>query len=265
MKKLFLLLGLLSILSPAFTQIGGISGSKLQSYCVDVVDHHKQEFEPSFSISKTNGYWDNDGVKTDMFPNSNQYLLNTGMQFRFTYGLWDKLEMGVSMASDLQSSDWGMRYIIQQKKNWGVALIAGMKIPLGNRIVDPNSTKIEDVGNFGFGLVGSYTFSDRLSLDVTTQAGLYNKKLIPAHYGNYFFNTDLGYYIFNKQLQLIGGFGYQGMYFEGEDRQLFTFYPGFTAETGDHFLFVMGVPISLHGKNIENLLGFNFALTITLD
>lgn len=41
-----------------YAQVGGISGSKISAYTVDVVDDHKLEFEPSFFHFIANEFWD---------------------------------------------------------------------------------------------------------------------------------------------------------------------------------------------------------------
>jgi hypothetical protein len=41
----------------AYSQIGGISGSKLSAVCIDVVNAKTIEFEPSFVAAKSSGYW----------------------------------------------------------------------------------------------------------------------------------------------------------------------------------------------------------------
>ena len=125
----------------AKAQVGGISGSKLDAYCVDVVDHHKIEFEPAFFHFSSRATWDDDGHLEDIYGSSDSVFHNTGINFRFTYGLWDKLEIGASISTDLQVSNWGARYILYQNNKVGVAVIAGANIGTRNSFADIAKTK----------------------------------------------------------------------------------------------------------------------------
>ncbi len=49
-KSFFVLVVVLFSGVQVFSQVGGISGSKLGAVCVDVVDHKKIEFGPDFTM-----------------------------------------------------------------------------------------------------------------------------------------------------------------------------------------------------------------------
>lgn len=58
---------LLVILTPAKSQIGGISASKLSAFNADVVPAASIEFEPLFDISVSSDYWDSDGKLRSLY------------------------------------------------------------------------------------------------------------------------------------------------------------------------------------------------------
>jgi hypothetical protein len=91
------------------SQVGGISGSKLAAYCVDVVDHKKLEFEPAFFHARSKKQWDGQGNLNDLYETPDSVRYRTGLYFRFTYGLWDKLEIGGQVSIEQAISNWGVR------------------------------------------------------------------------------------------------------------------------------------------------------------
>lgn len=266
MKKIFLSLIVIIVLSfNSKAQIGGISGSKISSYSAGVVGHHKIEFEPSFFHVSSQKAWDNDGKLQNIFGSTDSTFHVTGINFRFTYGLWDKIEVGASISTDLQITNFGMRYNIYSKEKIGVSLIAGANIPFGNKIVDKSIRLADNMASIGGGVVLSTKFSDNFSFDATIQYMAFVKTTTEKHKGSYYFNADFGYYLFKHQLQLITGFGYQQSNFDTFTSSTLTFYPGVTVETGRNFIIVIAVPFDVYGNNATKNVGFMLALTLTFD
>ncbi|RUA23617.1 MAG: hypothetical protein DSY76_09270 [Bacteroidetes bacterium] len=264
--KQFSLLSLLLIISfTSFAQIGGLSGSKLGSLTVDVVDDKKIEFEPSFFHARSSKYWDNSSDLQNIYSTSDSLKVVTGMGFRFSYGLWDKLELGMSISTDLSAAALGLRYVILQKEKYGFALISGMNFPLGNRTIDQTIRATGNIPQMGLGLVGSYSFSENLSIDFTGQYAHFLEETNDKDRGGVHLNSDLGYYVFNHQLQLIGGLGYHYIKNNVGSHQVLTVYPGITVETSRNFIIVISVPFDVYGQQENKNLGFNFALTLTFD
>jgi len=249
----------------AKAQVGGISGSKLDAYCVDVVDHHKLEFEPAFFHFSSRTTWDDDGHLEDIYGSSDSIFHNTGINFRFTYGLWDKLEIGASISTDLQISHWGARYVLFQKKKIGLAVIAGANIPFGNKVIDKSHRLANNLASVGGGAVFSAQFSENLSFDFNGQYMAFIKTTDQKHKGSYYFNADIGYYVFKHQLQLIAGLGYQQSVFEAFTSSTLTVYPGVTIETGKNYIIVVSVPFDVYGNNSNKNTGLAFAVTFTFD
>ena len=189
----------------------------------------------------------------------------TGLNFRFTYGLWDKLEVGGSISTDLQMSNWGARYIAYSNKKVGLAIIAGANIPFGNKVVDKTIRLADNLTSMGGGVVMSTQFTDNLSLDVNAQYMAFVKTTNENHKGSYYFNADLGYYIFKHQLQLIAGMGYQQSEFDAFTSRTFTVYPGITVETGKNYIIVVSAPFDIYGSNSIKNSAFAVALTLTFD
>jgi hypothetical protein len=246
-------------------QVAGISGSKLDAVCVDVVDHHKIEFEPGIFHFSSHQHWDENGKLSDIYQSSDSINTSTGMAFRFTYGLWDRFEIGTSILTDLSISNWGMRFVLFNKKKYGMALIAGANIPFGNKTYDRSLRLSQDLISVGGGVVGSFYFNQKISIYMNDQYQSNVGKTAEGNKGSWYINADVGYYLFSNQLQLITGFGYQISEFETLRNSILTFYPGVTIETGKNYIIVLSTPFDIYGVNADKVHGINLALTLTFD
>jgi len=265
MKQLLLFISFIILSISAIAQIGGLSGSKLGSLTVGVVSDKKIEFEPSFFHARSSQYWDNNKNLSNIYSTNDSLKVVTGFGFRFTYGLWDKLELGLSVSTDLSAASLGMRYAFLQKDKYGIAAIAGLNMPLGNRTIDQTIRATGNIPQMGLGLVGTYNFSENLSLDFTGQYLHFLEETNDLDKGGIYLNSDLGYYVFNHQLQLIGGLGYHFIRNKIGSHQILTVFPGITVETGNNYIIVISVPFDVYGQQENKNMGFNFALTLTFN
>ena len=264
MKTLYIIIALLLISINITAQVAGTSASKLNAVCVDVVDDKKVEFEPGFYHSTTNKFWDNDSKLQNQFSSDSTNHISS-MYMRVTYGLFNKMELGLVVPLDMSAIDFGMRYIISQREKIGFAVIAGVNAPLGNAIVQKDKHTILNTAQIGLGGVVTYDFNKDFSIDFNTGYGKYfNQDNID--YLTYL-SADAGYYFFNHQFQVVTGLGYK--YFkhnETVDNQfLLTFYPGITIETGERYILVLTSPVDIYGENIIKTFNLGFALTIIID
>ncbi len=265
MKKVFFLFAFSLFYVQAFGQIGGLSGSKLNAVTVDVVDNKKIEFEPGFYHFQSSGYWDNLGNSKTTDDIGDSVTKASGIWLRYTYGLWNKLEIGTTISTDLEVSSWGLRYIIYQSGKLGFALLAGINFDFGNgtfnKKVHPRNLR----NSVGGGLVSSYQINPNLSLDVDAQYLKHTKKFRRNPTGSFYFDADIGQYLFNKQLQLIAGIGYSNTKYENFNNQVLTIYPGFTVETGKSYIIVFSAPFDVYGRNAFKNHGISLALTLTFE
>ncbi len=264
MKKFYLISIVILFSLNIKAQVAGISASKLNAVCVDVVDDKIVEIEPGFYHSSTNKSWNSDSKLINQFGNDSINHIST-MFMRVTYGLFNKIEMGLVVPVDMSAIDFGMRYVISQKEKWGLAAIAGLNTPLGNAIVVKDKHTILNTAQVGLGGVVSYNPSNNFSVDFNTGYGKYFDQN-NIDYLTYI-SADAGYYFFSHQFQVVAGIGYKNFkHIQSADNQfLFTFYPGITVETGKKYILVLTSPIDIYGKNIIKTFNLGFALTITLD
>ena len=261
--KIFLLPLFIIISFVATAQIGGLSSSKLSSISADVVDNENVEFEPGFSSSRSNKFFDGNGDTQNMFSTADSVKHLTGMAFRFTYGLWDKLEVGVSVSTDLSLIKIGTKYEFINNEKLAVAAIAGLNVPMGNATIDNTVRATANVTQAGLGFVASYVFTDRLSADFTTQYMIFIKPTIDNNTGGIYLNGDVGYYFFDNRFKLVTGFGFYNVKNDVGNHQVFTMYPGFTIESGKDYFIACSVPFDVFGKNEAQNVAVNFTLTLT--
>ncbi len=249
----------------AQAQIGGLSASKLGSFSIGVVPNKKIEFEPSFTHYISKQYWDNSGKRQDIYSTTDSVRNISAMSFRFTYGILDKLEIGVSVSPDVSMSNWGLRYVILNNDKFGLAAITGANIPLGNQTIDKKLRLSDNIMSFGLGGVMSYNFNKNFSADFTGQYQLFAEETDHNDKNSLFFNLDFGYYFLDHQLQLITGLAYRTVQDTEGGHNVFTINPGITVETGETFIIVLYFPIDVVGKReiINN--GFGFALTMAIN
>ncbi len=265
MKKTLLFIFIISMAMELTAQIGGLSASKLGSFSVGVVPDKHIEFEPGFSYHQSKYYWDDNSDLQNIYSTSDSTRYVSAMNFRFTLGLWDKLEIGVSISPNLAISNWGARFVISQNNTMGFAAIGGVNIPLGNRVMDKRLRTNDDIANAGLGGVFSYNFSENFSTDFTAHYMYFLDETVDNEKGAAYLNMDLGYFLFNRNFQLISGLAYRNSRNDLGGFSVLTLNSGFTVETGKNFILAINFPIDLYGKHETKNTGFSFALTILLD
>jgi len=261
MKKVIVIIGILLWTINLKAQVGGISASKLTTICTETVSANNIEFEPSFYFNSSSMAWNDAGKKQSIFSDADSSQIKSGFAFRFSYGLTKNLETGVTVSNNMAMANWGFKYHFFNKKKTSLALIGGINTPLGNRTTDKNNKSTENV--LAGGLVITHHFSEKFGMDADIQYQRHLFEQAGHHHQDFFFNTDLGYYIIDK-IQLVSGFNFSSTDGNITQYQL-TFNPGITVEKADNFILVMQFPYTVLGKNTYQSFGFGMALTIMID
>jgi hypothetical protein len=260
MKKIIIFLFVLSF-NIVNAQVGGLSASKLFTLCSETVSKSAIEFEPSFAFSTSRYSWNDSYKMTDNFSNSDSISVSSAMAFRFSYGLTNNIELGVSVYNGVSLASWGLKYKFYKKEKTLFAFIIGVNTVLGNRTYDIYN--LSNSNSIATGFILSKKFSEKLSFDADVQyQRCFSDKII--RHQDIFINTDFGYYIFDG-VQLVMGLNY--FINDGFFRQssLFILNPGLTIEKAKNFILVFQVPYSIIGRNTEKSVGFALALTILID
>lgn len=265
MKKISILAILVICGHALFGQVGGISNAKLAALNIEAVGHQKIEFEPTVFHVIAKKAWDQNGNLDHYFSSPDSVIKNSGLSFRFTYGLWDVLEIGGSISTDLSNTNLGAKYKFWSHKKMGLAAVAGARIPLGNKTIDKTIRIADNLTSIGGGIIYSFYLNERFSLDASSQYLFFAQATKEDHKGTFYFNSDIGYYIFNNNLQLVVGFGYLSSFIQNITSTTWTIYPGFTVHSGKNFVLILQAPFDVAGKNALKNAGVAFSLTITID
>jgi hypothetical protein len=260
MNKILIFLIVLSF-SIANAQVGGLSASKLFTICSETVPKSAIEFEPSFAFSTSRYSWNDSYKMSDNFSNSDSVSVSSAMAFRFSYGLTNNIELGVSVYNGVSLASWGLKYNFYKKEKTLFSLIIGVNTVLGNRTYDIHN--LSNSNSIATGFILSKKISEKLSFDADLQYQRYFLDNIIRHQ-DIFINTDFGYYIFDG-IQLVMGLNY--FINDGSFRQssLLILNPGLTIEKATNFILVLQVPYSITGRNSQKTVGFAMALTILID
>lgn len=243
-------------------QIGGLSGSKLNSLCVDPVDKYQLEFEPGFYHLTSKKNWNETGTLVNSFASGDSLFNESALRFRFTYGVTARMEIGVTVPGDMSFGSWGVKYEVFNKNKSAFALIGGINTPFGNQTWKQKS----EVSALQAGIGAIYTWSptEAFSTDFSIQGARFFPK--PEQSATKFFSVsaDAGYYFFDGKLQLASGLGYQKIYNTNLDQYLVTLYPGVTIETGEDFVITIIHSVDVAGRNIEkqHITDLSFTFTI---
>ncbi len=244
-KSLFVItLTLLSF--SLFSQIGGISASKLVVINTETVPQNKIEFEPSFSFS---------------IPNSDSLQTSSDFNFRFTYGLNKKTEIGISLPISMSELNLGIKYLAINFNNLSFGIIAGIK----NALIVNKSEKSKNTSffnSYAAGIVSTYQISNKMSLDFSGQFQNHFEADKPDF--NSFLNSEIGYFV-SDGLQLVTGLQYENHHILNTRENYFTINSGITVEKAENFILVINIPYRFKNKYSASSIGFAMALTILIE
>ena len=265
--KNFTLLFLASIFSlSVFSQVGGLSASKLGALCTAPVPEGTIEFEPFFGYATSNNSFDSGGNVQALFSTSDSSVNFAGSGFRFSYGLIKNLEVGVSIPIDVSEARFGAKYKLPFDGKLTMGILAGYNAIMGNHAHDRRNAIYELTPTFVGGFIMTYDFTEKFSLDFDAQYQKHTQTTIGGHSNGFFLNSDIGYYFLEK-VNFIVGLNYNYKIFENsvDDSYLLTLNTGIAIEKAENFILVINAPFDLMGKNEYRTKGFGLALTIMLD
>ncbi len=249
MQKISLIFVISFIAINSYSQIGGISASKLATVCTSPVAPKKIEFEPSFSVNRNPKYWNDRHIAV-----AENNISNSGsFGFRFTYGVMKNLETGFSLPSDASSLQWGLKYRFYNADLISFAFISGANFDFHTDTM---------LSELGVGAVTTLQYTKNFSTDIDIhlidgvhQRGVFNQFIL---------GIDNGFYIGYIQYILGINYFYRILANTSISNNLYLS-PGVTIEPAKNFLMVLSFPISVYGTNDMKDYGFSFALTITID
>ncbi len=125
MKEITLLLLVSFISLGVYSQAGGLSASKLGTLCTAPVPEGTIEFEPFFGYAKATNSFDQNGDVQALYSTSDSSMNFAGSGFRFSYGLINNLEVGVSVPIDVSEVRFGAKYKLPIEGKLTMGILAG--------------------------------------------------------------------------------------------------------------------------------------------
>ncbi len=263
MTKKKILLGIVLLISfNLYSQVGGLSASKLSTMCTNTVGNKTIEFEPSFGVSLTNSVWTSDGGLQNSFSTNDSINSEASTGFRFSYGAFKNMEIGVKVPTNVNMINLGMKYKLPFGDIFTTGLLAGLNTPIGNKTFKGFENSMSYAGGF----VTSLSLTDKFAIDSDFQFQKYISSSNVNHYSDIFIGTDFGYFVTNK-LQFVLGANYSSSYFKESilNNYLLTLNMGFTIEHAENFILVVNTPYDVLGKMSPKSFGVGLALTIMID
>lgn len=258
--KIYLLLAFAFCFQTAYAQLNGISGSKISAFSYDPLPANTIELEPTYSFSRANSYFDNEGksFKTDSIS------INSSLCWRATYGIADLMELAIMAPSDLSTTNLAFKAYLLNIGKLHLTTMAGVNLALGNRVSSQANPNIDELSTFGLGMIASLVIDDKNSIDLNYQVQDYFKSIENLTTSSTFINMDYGTRVANDNILLILGMGYQKQNFEAFSQNKFSLYPGISIEYGENYLIVINTQHDLFGKNMEKAFGFGLSVTTIL-
>lgn len=246
-------------------QVFGVSASKLATINAIPVTKNHIEFEPSVHFNYASRRYNELGKPENIYLNNDSIDINSCMNFRFTYGINSRWEIGMMIPADVSGFSLGTKYLITSIQNISMSGLLGLNAATNSVIckINPDYDKALKLAG---GMAITWQLSDVFSIDMDNQFQIALNTTEEKHQFDYFFNIDAGYYV-NKYLQPVIALNYYMSGFQEStlNSELMIINPGITIEPAERFLMVINIPISILGKNHSVIYGFGFALTIMLN
>ena len=245
----------------SFSQIGGVSASKISAINYLPIPEKTVEFEPTINLFNSSSFFDNNGNTISIDTATASSALN----WRITYGVTENFEVAVGFPSNMQGGNASMKTYLFQKDILHVGAMLGFYFPWGNRTYDKNNLTVNDIGNYGFGLISSLEWNDKNSTDINVQVqnNFQANDQLPTN--TYFINIDHGLYSKNGKVLWIMGSGYQYAKLNEQIQSKLTLYPGVALEHAENFILVLATSFDVAGKNNSKNIGFGMSLTTMID
>ena len=263
MYRVGFVLGILMTFSVTLSsQILGLSSAKVNAFTAAPLPTHWAELEPSFGTNITSSSWNSDGDLIDLAEDQSE--IGSGMCIRSAYALTEKLEVACMVPTTVDLANFSMKYFLGGDEKNGFAVMTGIKVPMGNRIINKDQRTLDEAMAFGVGTLYSRAFSESVSLDFNIQYFDYLHSTIENHKSDLYLFADFGNYIGDTQYLLINSVGYAFQNFETDNTYVLSWYPGLSIEVNSNLNFALNLQLDLIGKNAPKTFGFGFGLAFTL-
>ena len=244
----------------------GISGSKLNSSCGEVIDLHSLEFEILYAYEKSISGWDGNGNLTPLNGDGSEASIGSGLFYRMTFGAFRNTEIGATVDREAEEASLGIKWMPYRQGATSLAVAGGMRFGFGETLFHPDTESTSVPSCVSGALLLSQEITPSVSFDLNAgysipMAGY----LLPSH-GSLDLGFDCGWFLFDGSLQAVLGTGFRSGFSpeEHERFSLLTLYPGFTVTAGRNFEILVAMPHDLYGINHPRSRSVICALTLMM-
>ncbi|MDX9903366.1 MAG: hypothetical protein RB288_04740 [Bacteroidales bacterium] len=257
---------ILAGLTQARSQVCGLSGSKLNSSCGEVIDLHSLEFEILYAFEKSVSGWDRNGTLTPLNGDGREAAIGSGLFFRMTFGALRNTEIGATVDREAEEASLGIKWMPYRQGATSLAVAGGMKFGFGETLFHPVSERTSVPSSVSGALLLSQEITPSVSVDMNAGYSIpVAGELIPSH-GCLNLCFDWGWFLFDGSLQAVLGTGFRSGFSpeEHERFSLLTLYPGFIVTAGHNFEILVAMPHDLYGINHPRSKSVICALTLMM-
>ena len=256
----------------ASAQLGGIAGLKIVTFHPDPIPKKTVEFEPTFNVSRSSGFFDRSS-----FTGSDTIEIESNLSWRLTYGLSDRIEVGMNFQSDVVFGNFDFKVKLNDSDKLRFGAVGGLGVPLGNRSFSFSNPSIDDVSNYTLGIIGTYETDSLTSIDFNF--------LVTDYFRDVFeisdmpmpgirqrltgttlnMSAEVGSYFLAENILLVGGLGYFTTAIDNFWEAGLFGVSGVAIEIYNNYVFTFGATYTLHGINQPRTLALGFSFTTIWD
>ncbi len=240
-----------------YSQINGLSASKIFVYDAAHIQPGSFEVELCTKIFTAKQMIDTEGKTIPL----NGRLFKSELDFRFTFGVLNYLEIGVQIPSEMDKFFIGTKFHFYKNSFIHIAGIAGTGYGIKSRFINEGQVDSDKYENLSAGAVSTLRISNETTIDfhviysVIDKNQSYQELHLAAGYG-YFLSEVLQLAIeMQVEKQLTG--------FNKADKILLT--PGITFDPAENFSVVAAFPLDIAGRNTEKGIAFFTGFTLWFD
>jgi len=237
-----------------FTQVSGISSSKLSVPRSEILEKGSFEFEPSFIVAHSYNSFNENGSSLSMYGDE----VASALAFRVTFGISENFEIGSLLPSNMENIGLGAKYNYLNSEFFKTSLIAGFGLPAGNTFL-PDTTHNDNHYSASIGNVFSFSFSEGASADFMISY----TNIFGEHPFNSLISLQSGFgYYLNEEFQLIAEISGMTALSNGLYSGKLSVAPGFSYSVTNSLGIAAGVQYDIFGKNELQTLCYFAAFTI---
>ena len=250
---------LLILMGTSYSQVAGLSNSKVEVLSTDSVEPGQFEFEAAFDVQKSREFVSQGGEKTSL----DGVLLSSGMGMRMTAGFEYGIEAGLSFPVDVSSVGGGIKWRFLSNGKKSLAFIGGVELITESGFISSDSSQ---GGSYTGGIIVGYNSGKKMSFDADFSLTSYTSDGLGIPDRLLVYDLGIGYML-TEALQTVLEIAVSNSSFTNSeyDNSKSILTSGYTFKINDAMLVVMGIQFDLKATNDYKGYTFLSGFTFTID